>query len=72
MTRPHVINEPTQTYNLLIAVSQLDALRKIAADARKPSAAYLIREAIDEYLAKIACDCGTGMRCAQDRKDGLS
>jgi len=57
MPRPNTIGEPTMTYNALMKVGQLNQLKKIAHEARKDgakhiSAASLIRDAVDEWLAK--------------------
>ena len=52
MPRPHVINEPAQTYNLLLPAAQLSYLRWLAHAQGKPSPAYMIREAINEYLER--------------------
>lgn len=57
MPTPNTIGAPTIQMSTLLKVDQLDKLQKIAHKARKDgakhiSASSLIRDAIDEWLAK--------------------
>jgi len=57
MPRPNTIGAPTIQMSTLLKVDQLDKLQKIAHKARKNgakhiSAASLIRDAVDDWLAK--------------------
>ena len=61
MPRPPKIDEPTKTYNLLMAKVQYDKLATHAAAMQKRSleqvaVADLIRDAIDIYLESIEDD----------------
>ena len=56
MGRPHVINEPRRTYNLLFSVSDYEKLRKISHELSKAngfhvSIAHLIREGAKSVIA---------------------
>lgn len=60
MGRPHVINEPKRTYNLLISLRDYESLRKISWDLTRQnghhvSIAHLIRDgakAVIEHYEK--------------------
>ena len=57
MPRPNTIGAPKIQMSTLLKVDQLDKLQKIAHKARKNgakhiSAASLIRDAVDDWLAK--------------------
>ena len=56
MGRPHVINEPKRTYNLLVSISDYEKLRKISHELSKAkgfhvSIANLIREGAKSVIA---------------------
>ena len=56
MGRPHVINEPRRTYNLLFSVSDYEKLRKISHELSKAkgfhvSIVHLIREGAKSVIA---------------------